>query len=501
MSRSLFYLLGMSIFILAACTPSGSLSNQPGETASPISTATITPEWFADMTATPWPPYTETPIYPAESAPAAEDTASGPTPSMTATQGSASPTAQPDATIIAPLASVSGGILHVEWSPDSRWITYFDLEAKAGHVLNVETEQDCVFTEIPQADDYWCYGCDSAGPTLYTWQRDGRIFLIDQGTPTLITPCGGSTSITSRFTSSLEWIESVSPDGRMLVLRTEDGSVIYDSQTQRVVPIALDLGEQRIGIAWSPGGTQIALSTDEAGEAVTWTVNLQSGQAKEMLRWNSRPSPGPCCTDLHWLDESLFFVDDADRGLLLVISEGTARLDSALFGIKLCEPEACAYLPHAQVHADRASGSYHVLLSQGQSRLPYLLYHSETGEIETLPEGYDYEFPSDARWIAARRSDGENYIRPIDPQNAGLQKHTLPSDTSRVYYTAEGDIYALSDDSGVFSIYSADNALLGSWWSEGFSSWQFIWSPDQRRVALIGDAGASGIGLFVVAMP
>jgi eukaryotic-like serine/threonine-protein kinase len=71
-----FRIVVISVFmllILAGCTSASAANEIPSATPLPTATATVTPEWFANMTATPWPPLTETPFPVGAGAPSASN--------------------------------------------------------------------------------------------------------------------------------------------------------------------------------------------------------------------------------------------------------------------------------------------------------------------------------------------------------------------------------------------------------------------------------------------
>src|SRR5687768_518686 len=71
-----FWIVVVSLLMLSmltGCTSASAADESPSPTPLPSSTATITPEWFANMTATPWPPLTETPFPAGAGAPSASN--------------------------------------------------------------------------------------------------------------------------------------------------------------------------------------------------------------------------------------------------------------------------------------------------------------------------------------------------------------------------------------------------------------------------------------------
>jgi WD40 repeat protein len=494
-----YFLPLIAIFVLSACAPTVPITLEPTAEATEVASMPepIRTEEITEPANTP----TSTPT----SDPGLIPHSPSATASATPTPGDAIPTTEPDATHIDPLVLSKLGLLSVSWSPDSQWITYLNLQDTNAYVRNAETGEECLLDAIPQSIE-WCYWCGGMGAShLFAWQADGRIFLIDVETAAslLVTPCGEVTDVTIKFPSRIVQIDSVSPDARLFILHTAEGAyLIYDSQTQRVTRLTIDYGDRPVHIAWSPRGTHIAFSAGRATGAITWAVNTQTGQASEQIRWNSASTPNPCCTPPKWLDETHFYVEDTDRGPLLVtLDQGEEALIPSLFGTDLCADHSCDYAPAVQAHSDATSGDYHVLLYQGSGRLPFLLYHSESGEVETLPEGYYYSFRAD--WLEAVDRDGtQRRFRPPDPSGAELQKLRIPFDTMLLSITPAHDHYAVSPGGSILTIYTLHGDQVGAWWSDDVTTWSVYWSPDQQHMALIGDAGFSiGVGLYMLPVP
>jgi Tol biopolymer transport system component len=160
---------------------------------------------------------------------------------------------------------------------------------------------------------------------------------------------------------------------------------------------------------------------------------------------------------------------------------------------------------------------FHLMLSgttgnAGQRvKNPLQLYHSESGQIETLPYlSSQASFSNDGHWLLVNqnpdRPSTQYWIRPIDP--AGAPFEPLPEkirfssqwspDGTRVFVGPP-----IAGENSVFSVVSSpQGAFLSAWQAPGYELYP-TWSPDGKNLLVWGreQKDPSQAAIFVVRLP
>ncbi len=454
--------------LLAAC------SGRPAAPATIRSTAALAATCAPDATATP--SATPTALPSATAAP-------------TATPGQAVATPTPAAPLIRPI--VTGASIAVSgWSPDGEWLAFWCAEDSAAVVpyppmalsfYNARTGQVCSCPEF-QTKTY------DMRPLPLTWQNDGQVIVWQGQMGKRGRPCQGSFQAT----------DEVTPPGASASAALSPGGSYWASTLEQ-----------------QGAGTQITVTTTFA--------DTRSGQTLQVVEYPHRGGEGSLGLGGMWVTDRLFLVGETlDRGPLLVdVQDGRiVEVMPELFGASEKPTQDLGFWTWGQAVA--GGDAYHIVLGGvGLESLypPLRLYHSETGQVETLEFKYPGTglFSPDGCWLLL---DTQSY-RPCSPQRQMCEYYTLwarPVDPpgSLAHLLADGDYLARwSPDwtrmamaglgswywlPNVTSIRSfPDGRLLNAWATGEYQARPDAWSPDGKRLAMSGSvSGEWKYALFIV---
>jgi len=473
--------VGLCVFLAlaqGACTPASS--------PSPLSPATqsVAPDAVSSI------PPTQA------HTPTAADTAA-----PTGTLASPTATSTPvGAAVVKPLAVAPAklGLGFDSWSPDGQWIAYWvgDVERPA-HLtfVNVQTGRTCQHDEVSAQD--WS--------RRVIWRGDDQVTVVvnQEGEALAGTVCDALVPVEAVAFPGRITADDTSPDGRYRA-------------------------EERI-VRWE-------------GEAEYKTlVMTESGTGRTVATVSYLGSPHILAAGQGWLNNRLYLIGKTVNQGVLYVSLPEGRIGhvlSDLLGLNASDEE---YIWLVQSQADRASGTYHLLLQEYKDdapQFPLLLYHSEPDQVEEVPFYLAWpffgssSFTPDGGWLLLGNpvSEGEpvdsvNYwLRPVDPlgstaievstsmnlDGVPAQARTMAEIVAKaVAYkwtfcgsSRELGQMAFARETSVMIFGTRDGKLLGGWSTALYDTRYLWWSPDGTRAAATGyDAQAGQEALFVIEIP
>lgn len=458
MNRKLLlpYILVLSaVYTLIACTV---------VSPTPESIPTPTPTVSAPLpSSTPLPILTATPIF----TPLPLITAT-PTPHPTLT-----PAPTQAATIITPIVKGSSVGAFV-WSPDSRWLP----------LVHFNPEKLQFYDALKSAL------CDFPAPIHYS------------------TPY--------RF---LAWLA----DGRVVVQAADKVLAGRPCETFAPASAAEILALDRSDPSFSPGGKyqvvfKEVVSSSFVRNATIELKEVATGKVLSKTTFTDLPRGGGPLPGL-WLDANHFLiVATDDQGPLLISPDRPLiQIAAEIFHLPLRPGNEKFDLWEAMPAVTSPPSQFHLMLvgltgnAPQQVKNPLQVYHSESGQFETLPYlASQATFSNDGHWLMVNqnpdRSSKQNWIRPIDPPGAPFEplsekirnsSHWSP-DGTKVIVEAP-----LAGENLVFSIYSSPQGVfLSAWQATGYEL-SPSWSPDGKTLSVWGrlhnDPGQQAI--FVVRLP
>jgi hypothetical protein len=367
------------------------------------------------------------------------------------------------------------------WAPDGLWLglwLWTPNDQAAGIAppgklifLNPHTNEICEYADFVFSEYY---------PQVF-WQPDGRAVIYHTDSYWIGFPCLDFVPVQAediQIPSPPD--ESHSPEG---TYRAETN--IQDSD-----------GE------WLKLTTTITNNTTGQEEnRVDWQIDVRLGSSDEYLGGK-------------WLTDDLFLIyETRAKGPLLIQAGGEIiQVAPDLFGVPAPEiPQDSWNWVNLRAFAASVDNDdlYHILLHGigSEARFPPVrLFHSDTGEVETLPYTHLWYpgFTPDGRWVlldAHPDIDGYEsnalWVRPVDP----------PSSQMRLF--AEGTyLSALSPTqseiacgwTGKFTVFRfPDGETVNTWTTGEYSNSRLVWSPSGDFLATSGNIpGEYDAAIFVV---
>lgn len=318
---------------------------------------------------------------------------------------SATPTPDPDAILITDDPIFVGGDVRLQgWSPDGRFLAYFEYteEQIAESPADIPGTAPGTFTFYDTITGQKCqrYSLDGRFPyegpgygRRFTWLANGDLLIFTQDGQIIQVdvPCGQEENLTVLFPEQMLNILSHSPDERLLLLTGATAYWLYNIESRTLYSIAEITPDSFNNLVWSPEGKYIGVTL--AGNYTGFrspiggsrVVDVAIGQI--IARYDWEPSNGVDGTHGGpiWLNEQEMVITfSLDQGPFFMTVEGEVRPLLSLFGLEF---EREPHLPHADVYVDPNNGQYHILLTDwgwSEEKISPQVYHSETGLVEIL---------------------------------------------------------------------------------------------------------------------
>jgi hypothetical protein len=300
-----------------------------------------------------------------------------------------------------------GNVRLVDWSPDGRYLTYFEYTAEQialnpgylGAAQGTFTIYDTTTGTKCQA-----YPLDATfaheGPDFgrrHLWLPNGDLFIFTQTGMALQTavPCSeAEQDLTSLFPERPLAIVNTNPDKTLLLLTAPTRYWLYDIANQTAWPIAEIMPDAFNNLVWSPDGRYLGVTlagnyTDQRDPVGgTRIVEVATGNIMARHDWVPMNALDGTFGGPVWLNnEEMLITVTLDQGPFFMTVAGEIRPLLPLF------PIAQRYHPRADIYIEPNSPVYHILLTDfgsaqppvsGSAQPPTQIYHSDTGEVETL---------------------------------------------------------------------------------------------------------------------
>jgi hypothetical protein len=214
----------------------------------------------------------------------------------------------------------------------------------------------------------------------------------------------------------------------------------------------------------------------------------------------------------YWLDANHFLIPaTGDQGpLLLTPGKPAIKIATDLFHLPLKPGNGNQDVWVARSAETANPSRFHIMLVGKASQTvenPLQIYHSETGQVETLPYlAAQGSFSNDGHWLLVRQTTGPTLIRPIDPPGSPFQNFSEQADNTYRWSPDGSKIIALSnlaDQQSVISLYTLPQRIFLTAWQSPMYELYPYWSPDGKYLAVTArlrkDPNQEAI--FVIQMP
>jgi WD40 repeat protein len=386
------------------------------------------------------------------------------------------------------------------WSPDGQWFAYVLYEGKlddAGrmpthplrwlHFYNPRTGEDCAYSKpiVVAADRLY----SSVNPAIHfvDWLPSDEVIVYNETGDVQGVPCGSFAPLANDPTPPPIIDDSpFSPNGR------------YRVETEEVTR-----NEAAFRITYSTTLTEVA--TGRAVASATWVTFPGVGA----------PPSG------EWIGTDRVLIwENVDPGPFLLFADGTMiKLVSDLFHL----PAIVYHDPNdfrqymAAAWQVEGTDNYHIALTISSAADTFhttWLYHSETGDIETIPYLMWWlpTFSPDGRWMAFYEKHGsqdDHYLigmlaRPVDPMGAALVE--ISQDVGGMLFSPDWSAVAFVTTDAPVSVIEVHRVhtgeQIGSWTFGSYHTVPYAWSPDERYLVAVGYGPKQpDTGLFLIELP
>lgn len=407
-----------------------------------------------------------------------------------------------------PIAETGGNIRLVSWSPDGTILAFSAETADpttpqpaegALRLYDTANRRFCPLpiVEPPQHGRYqW-----------HVWLPDNTFFYLStDGSPVFHTPCGQETTPLPKPARA---IAAQSEDRQLLLLKTDASHRLYRVTDALSLVAEFTVEIDPAAYSFSPDGTLLAIS-GVAGE--THIVEVENGRPIQVIPWGAQLWLSSILPDPLWLNNETLLILRTEEGPLLVpVGQEPQPVGPALFGSEI-DPQQT----HAEGVAHREAGTYTIALYEvgaTDARAPVRLYHSATGEVETLPftQLWGQGFTPGGQWLLLNNPVDENgtesYELWVRETAAAGQEPTRFFHTAQFPYPAwspDGRKVAFQPTPSTLEVRSFPTAEVLQQWNVfddlNYATFGVLqWSPDGRQLAVV--AGMSGVarsGLFIL---
>ncbi|MBK8901555.1 MAG: hypothetical protein IPM53_10255 [Anaerolineaceae bacterium] len=455
--------------------------------------------------------------------------ATAPLPTATPRPTEAAPTAEPTAIPTAvPTSAVrliteapiftGGDLQFVGWSPDGRYLAYFEYteeqvaESPAeglrgtypGTFVFYDTETGEKCTDYPYSGFFSYEGSDSGAP--WHWLPDGQLLLALPGGQLLQTsaPCTAGEDLAALFPEPVSSLGPLSSNGQWIILTNSDQYWLFDLVNKTTHPIAEVQPDSFNNLVWSPDSQHISITLagnytgDRSPIGGTRVVNVATGAIIARHDWEPANALDGTFGGPVWLNNEEFVVTlSLDQGPFLMNLSGEVQPLLPLLFDKTFNPEN--YWPPLDVYADVENGRYAILRgNEGRDDAAKLYTRTPEGGALELFEGPDvYRLFPDG---TVGYGDYSYWSRPIFVENAQFEQRPYGQNP---WQLTQNQLFA-SANSGTITVFNtAANELVERLQVAGYENGYTLHpllSPNDQWLAIFINEPRYGLGkaLFVI---
>jgi hypothetical protein len=275
----------------------------------------------------------------------------------------------------------------------------------------------------------------------------------------------------------------------------------------------------------SPGGRYRAHSSDiyrdDGRLDVVTTITGSEGQEILAVSWQHRGGKGDLGLGGAWLNSSQFLIYETwdDGPLLLDVAQQlvTPVVTGLLDLESIPNLERDQYSLRARPASGAEPESYYLVIqaiSWGGEPPPIMLYHSATGQVETLPYRQVWGFSPDYEWLFLHEEvrtvplpgGGRNvgyhlWGRRLADVTGGWQL-IAPAVNTLLWREAQPEIAFRQNETTLIWQSFPKGHLIGQWHTGPYGASPTAFSPDGRYLIAVGNRpGAWNYGLFLLPRP
>jgi hypothetical protein len=287
---------------------------------------------------------------------------------------------------------VGGDLQFAGWSPDGRYLAYFEYTEEQvaespveglrgtypGTFVFYDTQTGEKCSDYPISAFFSYEGAGSG--SQWRWLPDGQLLLSLPDGQLLQSeaPCVAGENIAPLFAGSISSIGDVSPDEQWLILVSVGQYWLYHWSTQNAHPIAEVQVDAFNNMVWSPDSQHISITLagnytgDRSPVGGTRVIDVATGEIIARHDWEPANALDGTFGGPVWINNNEFVVTlSLDQGPFLMHTNGEVRPLLPLFDETF---ERGNYWPPLDVYAEVENGRYAILRGHEGRELAARLY-------------------------------------------------------------------------------------------------------------------------------
>jgi hypothetical protein len=408
----------------------------------------------------------------------------------------------------------------VEWSPDGRYLAYFEYSEEQvatqpveglrgtypGTFVFYDTQTGEKCTDYPFSG-YFSYEGDTSG-ALWRWLPDGRLLInAADGWALTNAPCEAGINISEQLGIPIGSLGSFSPDERWLIL-VGGQYWLYEWATGAIHTIPDVQPDAFNNLVWSPDSQHISITLagnytgDRSPIGGTRVIEVATGATIAQYDWEPANGLDGTFGGPVWISNEEFVVTlSLDQGPFFMNIEGEVRPLLPLFD-ETFDPEK--YWMPIHVFADVANGRYAILRTNEGQPDAKLYVATPDGDSVVLFQRLNYLLNIYPYGELGYEENGRFWTRPVFENDSPFVEQ--PSTFIPWLPPNENEFTVTADTTTISLLRQRDGQLIERFqiagYEKGFNIWPML-SPDEQWLAIFFHDPKFGLGkaLFIISTP
>ncbi len=416
---------------------------------------------------------------------------------------------------------IGGDLQFVGWSPDGRYLAYFEyteeqvaespVEGLRGTypgtfvIYDTQTGEKC--TDYPLSGLFGYEGPGSGDQ--WRWLPDGQLLInLPDGLLQTEEPCAAGENIPARLDGPITSIGPLSPNEQWLVL-VGTQYWLYDLTAQQAHPIAEVQPDAFNNVVWSPDSQHISITLagnytgDRSPIGGTRVVDVATGEIIARHDWEPANALDGTFGGPVWVSNEAFVVTlSLDQGPFLMNLDGELQPLLPLLFDETFDRDN--YWPPLDVYADVENGRYAILRGNEGQEAPAKLYtFTPVGESLELFEQESFVYRIFPDGTVGYDGNGRYFTRPVFETDAPF---TEQPPATNPWLPAQTNLHVAANGGTVTIFDRTEGELTARLQFEGYETGYILnplLSPNEQWLAVFINERQFSLGraLFVISIP
>ncbi|MAT97353.1 MAG: hypothetical protein CL608_09445 [Anaerolineaceae bacterium] len=416
-----------------------------------------------------------------------------------------------------------GDLQFVGWSPDSRYLAYYEYTEEQvaespveglrgtypGTFVFYDTQTGEKCTDYPFSGLFNYEGGGSG--VLWRWLPNGQLLLSLPDGQLIQTdaPCEPGQNRGALFPASVSSIGSLSPNDQWLILLSGGQYWLYDWMAQNAQPIVEVQPDSFNNLVWSPDSRHISITLagnytgDRSPIGGTRVIEVATGEVVAQHDWEPANALDGTFGGPVWINNNEFVVTlSLDQGPFLMNINGEVQPLLPLLFDETFDPEN--YWPPLDVYADVANGRYAILRgNEGREGAAKLYISTPDGESLEILDNPAFVYRIFPDGTVGYDGNGRYFTRPVFATNAPF---TEQSAGANPWIPGENNLHVAANGGTVTIFDRSKDELIARLQFEGYETGYTLNplpSPNEQWLAIFVNEPQYSLGkaLFVMPIP